>query len=142
MSKTGPIILVEDDIDDKDIFEFAISELQIGNKLKHFNTCAKAFEYLATTTDQPFIIFCDINLPLMSGIEFKQEIDKNKKLRKKSIPFIFYTTSADQDTVDKAYMELTIQGFFQKPNYMDEIKENIKSILGYWKNCRHPNANN
>jgi DNA-binding NtrC family response regulator len=138
--RSGPIIVVEDDIDDKEIFEAAVGELQFTNKIIWFNNCDEAWDYLKTTTDSPFIIFSDVNLPRQSGLEFKKQVDEDPELRKKSIPFVFYSTSVNQDTVNEAYMKMTVQGFFQKGNRFEEMKQTVKTILDYWRICRHPNT--
>src|ERR1043165_5461838 len=105
--KSGPIILIDDDEDDKNIFLDILKELQIPNSVIWFQKCDEAFSYLIETTEQPFIIFCDLNLPGLSGVECKRKIDEHPHLRKKSIPFVFSSTSADQKTVNKAYTEMT-----------------------------------
>jgi len=138
--RSGPIIVVEDDIDDKEIFDAALQELQSTNKIIWFNNCDDAWDYLKKTTDSPFIIFSDVNLPKKSGLEFKKQIDEDNQLRKKSIPFVFYSTSVNQDTVNEAYTKMTVQGFFQKSNRFEEMKQTIKLILDYWRVCRHPNV--
>jgi response regulator RpfG family c-di-GMP phosphodiesterase len=138
--KSGPIIVVEDDIDDKEIFEAALEELSFRNKMIWFDNCDDAWKYLKTTTDSPFIIFSDVNLPRQSGTEFKKQIDADPQLRKKSIPFIFYSTSVNQDTVNEAYTKMTVQGFFQKSSKYEEMKHTIKMILDYWGVCKHPNT--
>jgi len=137
--RSGPIIVVEDDIDDKEIFDAALQELQSANKIIWFNNCYDAWDYLKTTTDSPFIIFSDVNLPKKSGLEFKKQIDEDNQLRKKSIPFVFYSTAVNQDTVNEAYTKMTVQGFFQKSSRFEEMKQTIKLILDYWRVCRHPN---
>jgi two-component SAPR family response regulator len=136
----GPIIVIDDDADDKEIFESALKELAIENKRRWFTNCKDAFDYLRTINEQPFIIFCDVNIPGLAGIEFKRQIDEYPSLRKKSIPFIFYSTAVDQSTVNKAYTQMTVQGFFQKKDRYEEVKRDIKLILEYWKECRHPNT--
>ena len=138
--KSGPIILIEDDADDKDVFQDILNDLNVSNPIIWFQNCDDAFSYLKSSSEQPFIIFCDVNLPGLSGIECKSQIDEHKELRKKSIPFIFHSTSVDQKTVDEAYMKMTVQGFFQKKNSYSELKETIKLIVDYWKACKHPNA--
>jgi response regulator RpfG family c-di-GMP phosphodiesterase len=140
MAKEGPIILIEDDADDKGIFSDVLNDLQVENKLIWFNRSDDAFDYLQTTTDQPFVIFSDVNLFGQNGIELKRRIDNDHKLRKKSIPFVFYSTYVDQQMVNEAYTKMTVQGFFQKCDIYEEIKASIKLILDYWRNCRHPNA--
>jgi CheY-like chemotaxis protein len=140
MAKSGPIILIDDDHDDKDLFLFVINKLEIQNEFLYFDNCVNALGFLQTTTKQPCIIFCDINLPRMTGLEFKKIIDADKELRKKSIPFIFYSTSVDQKSVDEAYLEMTIQGFFEKGSSIEIIRRDIERILDYWLRCRHPNS--
>ena len=138
--KDGPIILIEDDLDDQEIFRDCVKELILPNDLIIFDNCPEAFIYLKVTPEQPFIIFCDVNLPVQNGIEFKRHIDEDPELRRKSIPFIFYSTSVNQATVNEAYTKMTVQGFFQKKESYHEIKSNIKLIMDYWKTCKHPNT--
>ena len=140
MAKSGPVIVLEDDADDKSIFEEILQDLEITNKLIWFTKTAETLEYLKTTSEQPFIIFSDINLPVQNGIDFKKELDTDEQLRKKSIPFVFYSTSVDQKTVNDAYTKMTVQGFFKKGNSYDEMKTDIKVIFDYWKTCKHPNT--
>jgi CheY-like chemotaxis protein len=138
--KSGPIILLEDDADDQDIFEEVLKELQIPNRLIWFTDADEAFVYLKKTADQPFIIFSDVNIPRKNGVEFKRQIDNDPDLRKKSIPFVFYSTAADQPTINEVYTEMTVQGFFKKSNSFAESVKHIGFILEYWKICKHPNT--
>jgi CheY-like chemotaxis protein len=140
VAKSGPIIVVEDDVDDKEVVEEILHELEIPNRLVWFTRTEEAFHYLKTTSDQPFIIFSDVNLPGQNGIEFKRAIDEDPQLRQKSIPFVFYSTAVRQDAVNEAYTQLTVQGFFQKNNSYAEVKNAVRLILDYWKLCKHPNS--
>jgi CheY-like chemotaxis protein len=137
---TGPILLVEDDHDDIEIFNEVLKVLDIKNSLVTFTRPSDAYEFLETTNEQPFIIVSDVNLPGFSGLEFKTRLDQNEKLRKKSIPFIFYSTSAENRFVTEAYIQLTVQGFFLKGQSYKEIKDQLRIIFEYWKICRHPNS--
>ena len=141
MSKTGPIILIEDDEDDKHIFETIVRELGYKNLILWYENAVEAFEYLCATTDSPFVILSDVNLPGMNGLDFKAKIDDVPELRKKSIPYIFYSTSANQHDINKAYTQMTIQGFFKKEDNYEVMKNHISLILEYWSVCRHPNLN-
>ena len=138
MATTGPIILIEDDEDDIDLFREAMRENETPNTLIIFPGGSDALSYLASTTDQPFLIICDVNLPRQNGIEFKTAIDSNPYLRKKSIPFIFYSTYVAQQAVDEAFSNLTVQGFFQKNDSYSEFKKTMRIIVEYWSLCRHP----
>lgn len=140
MATSGPIILVDDDPEDEEIFREILQQLGIQNKLIHFDVCSEAFNYLTTTSDKPLIIFSDINLPIKNGIEFKRDIDEDPYLREKSIPFVFLSTSTDERSVNTAYKELTVQGFFKKSSSFQDLKSLIKLVIDYWKTCRHPNS--
>ncbi|MDB5230366.1 MAG: response regulator receiver protein [Chitinophagaceae bacterium] len=138
MPKSGPIILIDDDPDDKDLIKDVLQELNVSNTLITFDNCLAALEYLKTTEEKAFLVLCDVNLPGQNGIQFKMEIDANPQLREKSIPFVFYSTSGDSDLVRKAYIDMTVQGFFEKENDYMEVKNTIKTIIEYWKKCKHP----
>ncbi len=142
MSKSGPIVLVEDDPDDKELFECIVKELNIQNKIEWFVDAERAYAYLDDTSEPIFLIFCDINMPGKNGLDFKREIDLNPTLRRKIIPFIYLSTAATQKDVDTAYIELTIQGFFKKGNNYEEMKSLLKRIFDYWMHCKHPNSQN
>jgi len=139
MAKTGMILLIEDDIDDKQFFEDIVRDLGFKNEIKWFENTDDAFQFLITSKKPIFIIFSDINLPGQNGLEFKFKIDNDPKLRKRSIPFIFYSTSAFQKDVNEAYTKMTVQGFFKKGTDHKETAQIIKLILDYWTLCKNPN---
>lgn len=140
MAKAGPIIIVEDDPDDQELIESAIRNVGVANKIVFFVDGETAFNYLKTTTELPFIILSDVNMPRLNGIEFKRRIDEDAKLREKSIPFVFFTTSINQESVTEAYTKMTVQGFFTKSYSLEELNNTIRLIMDYWKVCRHPHS--
>jgi CheY-like chemotaxis protein len=137
-SKPGPLMIIEDDLDDQEIIKEILQSLEISNTILFFNDGTEALSYLQITTDQPFLIICDVNLPKMNGLEFRIEINNDERLRKKSIPFIFFSTNAGRDTVQKAY-DLTVQGFFTKSSTLQELETTLAMIITYWTHCKHPN---
>ena len=138
MSIRGPIISIEDDADDQFLIKSVVEELDIPNELLFFSNGVEALLYLETTRDQPFLIICDINMPVMNGLELRERIDKNEYLRKKSIPFVFLSTADNPLIIETAY-ESTIQGFFKKENSFEELKARIRVMYDYWASCLHPN---
>ncbi len=138
MNRFGPIIIIEDDEDDQEIFKEVFNALNYPNEIIFFGDGYEALNYLTETAVEPFIIFSDINMPILNGIELRAKIHQNEDLRLKSIPYLFFTTSAEQRHVIDAYSK-SIQGFFIKPSGYGEIKEVIKTIVEYWSNCVSPN---
>lgn len=135
----GPILIVEDDLEDQEIMREVFDELQISNELKFFTNGNAVLEFLRATKEKPFLIITDINLHGLNGLELREEIMKDELLRKKSIPFIFLSTSDGKQIIEKVY-ELQVQGYFQKQTSFGAIKEQVKLIVAYWQACRHPNS--
>jgi len=141
ITKNGPIILIDDDIDDLEITSQIITELGVKNEIVCFSSCTDALEHLQSDKriDQPFVILSDVNLPKMNGVELKKRIDQNDALRKKSIPFIFLSTAYSQAILNEVY-ELRVQGYFIKGTTINELKETLEMIFRYWTICKHPNS--
>ncbi|MFN2438469.1 MAG: response regulator, partial [Chitinophagaceae bacterium] len=99
----GPILIVDDDSDDQEIYADAIKAIGIKNEILFFGGGEDALDYLITTTEQPFIILSDINMPQMNGLQFKERIQQDNYLREKGIPFIFISTNATPSAVRQAH---------------------------------------
>lgn len=138
MNKSGPIIFIEDDKDDQDIIAEVFKDLNIKNKVRFFNDGEEALHYLTATDIEPFIIFSDINMPKLSGLEPRNKVHENEDLRLKSIPYLFFSTLAEQRDVVDAYSK-SIQGFFVKPDSYSELKATMHAIIEYWQRCVSPN---
>src|SRR4051812_39724292 len=131
IDKDKPIILVEDDPDDQELLKHVFKYLRVKNELIIFNNGFEALDYLKTTTRSTFLILCDINLPLMDGIELRNSIEHDEELKRKCIPFVFLSTAATKYQVEKAY-SLSVQGFFLKAMSLKEFENKIRIILEYW----------
>ena len=115
MPMSGPVMIVEDDVDDYELLLHAFQSIGLTNEIVFFQNGEKALNYLLGASRNPFIIFCDINMTGMDGFELREAINEREHLRKKAVPFIFLTTSSRMSDVNKAY-KLTVQGYFTKPD--------------------------
>lgn len=138
MNKAGPIVIIEDDVDDQDILTDIFEELNYPNELIFFRESIKALEYLTSTDIEPFLVLSDINMPKLNGLELRDKIHNNEELRLKSIPYLFFSTSAEQKHVVDAYSR-SIQGFFIKPSDYAKLKSTMVKIVEYWQECVSPN---
>jgi len=139
MAKAGPILILEDDHDDREIYGQIMASLGVKNEIKFFEGGDDLLRYLQVALERPFIILSDINVPRMSGIELRRQINADEFLKKKSIPFVFLTTVESKEVVDEVY-ELSVQGYFVKKDLLRDIEKQMKQILDYWRDCKHPNA--
>lgn len=134
----GPIVIVEDDKDDQEVYGEAIRAIGIPNEIRFFDGGKQVLDYLVTTEEQPFIILSDINMPGMTGLELKRSMEEDAYLKAKGIPFVFISTNATKVSVRHAHA-LSVQGYFQKPNNMEEIKDMLRTLFSYWELCKHIN---
>lgn len=138
MNKSGPIIIIEDDLDDQEILAEVFGQLGYKNEIIFFGDGEQALDHLVRTDIEPFIIFSDINMPKLNGMELREKVHQNEDLRLKSIPYLFFSTVAEQQDVVDAYSK-SVQGFFIKPSNFNDLKDTIESIVGYWQRCVSPN---
>ena len=141
MKKSGPIIVIEDDVEDQMILDEIFKNLKFPNKVIFFPDGNDALNYLDSTEEQPFLILSDINMPKMDGFAVRNRINNNEKLSLKCIPYLFFTTGVDKKTVHDAYA-MSVQGFFIKPATMSELQNTVKKIIEYWQECYAPSQFN
>ena len=138
MEVSRPAIVVDDDEDDQEFLRDIFRDLHIENELKSFIDGNDFLAYLRTTSDIPLLILTDISMQqALSGLELREEIQKDSFLREKNIPLIFFTTSRGKHIEDKVYHS-QVQGYFIKESNYESMKEQIRMIIDYWKHC-HPN---
>ena len=137
MNKSGPIVVIEDDADDQALFAAAFSEIDCPNQVLFFTDGTDALDYLLSSHEQPFLILSDINLPKLNGFQLRDKVHNNEQLKLKCIPYLFFTTSAEQQYVIDAYSK-SVQGFFSKPHSYSELVRILQNIVEYWKDCHSP----
>lgn len=138
MNKTGPIVVIEDDVDDKEILVEIFKNLSFENQIIYFSDGEEALKYLVDTKTKPFLILSDINMPRLSGFELRKKIHTDEDLNLKCIPYLFFTTTSTQQAVIDAYSQ-SVQGFFVKANTTAKLELTIKKIVEYWQECEAPN---
>lgn len=138
MNKYGQIVIIEDDHDDQHILKEIFQELKIENEIAVFDNGEKALSYLRKKDVKPFLILCDINMPIVNGYTLKKKIQEEPELNNKCIPFLFISTDASSTAIAQAY-KLSVQGIFKKPVSYNQWKEIIHHIVLYWTDCMSPN---
>jgi len=137
MNLNGKIIVIDDDVEDleiiHDFLERVIKMNNYKNEIVIFGDSEEALSYLQNISDSPFLVISDINMPKLDGFAIRKIVFDDLVLRDKCVPYIFFTTSGDNtDFMKKAY-ELSIQGYFTKPNSYREYEQLFTDIIRYWK---------
>jgi CheY-like chemotaxis protein len=134
---SNPIIIIDDDIEDIEIFQEGFKELGIENEIIVFTDGNKFYDYISATEKKSFFILCDINMCRITGFELKKKIFDKEELRLKCIPFLMLSTSGASAQVMEAY-SLNVQGYFIKPNGVIAVKDMFEIIVKYWSISQRP----
>ena len=119
--------IVDDDVDDRNLFIEAVKEVDAGIECISANNGEQALALLTNPESAlPDFIFLDLRMPRIDGKKCLVEIKKNERL--KHIPVVIYTTSRDVDE-SKDLKELGAFYFISKPNNPEEIFYLISFVL-------------
>jgi CheY-like chemotaxis protein len=123
-------LLVDDDSVDAMTVKRALRDLRVANPLVHRTDGEEALKYLKSEGNGlPCMIFLDLNMPRMNGIEFLRVIKADDSLKK--IPVIVLTASKqDNDKINS--FELSVAGYMAKPTDYTKLVETIRTIDLYW----------
>ncbi|WP_254561694.1 response regulator [Dyadobacter diqingensis] len=139
MNNDGPIIVIEDDLEDQFLIGETFKNLAYSNPVVFFEDGYSALEYLRETQEKPLLILSDINMPKINGKEVRDYILNSEEISIKCIPYLFFTTATSQKFITDAYCT-SVQGFFQKPASFQDFEKTIKTIVDYWKISIRPES--
>ena len=120
------ILLIEDDIDDQELFISSLEKIDLSVDCKVAGYGQEALGKLTNKEVIPNWIFLDLNMPLMNGHEFLQKMKKDDSL--KHIPVFVFTTSSNPRTIEEV-IELGARKFITKPNSFSELVLLLRPIV-------------
>ncbi len=121
------ITLADDDEDDRLFFIDAFEELKINTIVNTVNNGRELLNFLNhPETVLPNIIFLDLNMPILNGIECLKEIKLNDRF-KEIVVAIYSTSSSDQDIEDTFVLGANI--YIKKPSSFDSLKKILSEIV-------------
>ncbi|HVW48793.1 MAG TPA: response regulator [Trinickia sp.] len=125
-----PILVVEDDDVDVMTIQRAFKEIRVMNPVVRQENGEMAIDYLRDPSNaMPCIILLDLNMPVMSGIEFLEIIKADENLRR--IPVIVLTTSKEQEDKINSF-NFSVAGYMAKPVDYRRFVDVMRSIDVYW----------
>lgn len=118
------IMLVEDNEPDRFLFEEAVSQIK-NVVVQHIaQNGEEALEFLNNFHELPDIIFMDISMPRLNGMECLAAITGNPKL--KDIPVVILTGSLVERT--RAH-QAGAQAYLLKPATIDMLTQKLRTVI-------------
>jgi len=130
------LVIDDDDIDVKSI-KRALTKLNIANRLVRAKHGKEALDILRGCHDEnvvrPYLILLDLNMPVMGGIEFLENIRDDRTLQD-SVIIVLTTSSSEEDRV-AAYSN-HVAGYIVKSDFRDGA-ESVLSVLSNYIDIVH-----
>lgn len=129
ITKKLRVLLIEDDTIEVMKLKRAIASLDLDHELIEAKNGEEALEILNTHRALPDILFLDLNMPKINGIEFLKLLKKDEILR--FLPTIMLTTSSNRKDILACY-DIGIAGYIIKPLKYSDYVTKIETALNYW----------
>ncbi|HWQ64769.1 MAG TPA: response regulator [Methanospirillum sp.] len=136
------LILIEDSPNDAELFLNVVEWIDMGDQVRVFPDGREALEYLLGTgkyegqaQEYPVVIFLDLKMPLIDGIEVLKALKENP--RSVTHPVVVFTSSNQDIDVVKSY-QLGANSYVVKPVQFEKYAETIRELINYWRNMNRP----
>lgn len=137
------ILLIEDNPSDVKLTLKALQKHSLANKVTVLKDGAAALDFLFAQgiysdrnfKEVPKVIFLDLKLPLVDGIEVLRKI-KSEDLTKR-IPVVVLTSSKESRDIDECY-KLGVNSYVVKPLDFEKFLEAVSNIGLYWVLMNEP----
>jgi two-component system, chemotaxis family, chemotaxis protein CheY len=119
------VLIVDDSSVMRKIVERSLR--QAGLEITRVFEAGNGAEALAVLSDAKVdIILCDINMPVMDGLEFVKQLAGTENA--KGVPVVMITTEGSEGHVVQA-LSAGAKGYLRKPFTADQVKEHILPVL-------------
>jgi len=100
---------------------------QAGIEIEEVKEAANGAEGLGALKEAPVdLVLCDINMPVMDGIEFLRQLKTVGNA--KDVPVVMITTEGSESHVVQA-LSMGARGYIRKPFTPEQVKEHVVPLL-------------
>ena len=143
MSPDVEILIVEDNARDLELTMHALDKHHLGNQVVAVRDGAEAIDFLFASgqyahrvvSEGPHVIFLDMKLPKVDGIEVLRQIKADERTR--MIPVVMVTSSAQERDIQESY-RLGANSYVVKPIDFDSFVKTIAELGFYWLAVNRP----
>lgn len=145
MLKLKKILFAEDDLNDVELTLRALEEYNIANDIEIVHDGQEALDYLykkGKFTDRPngnpVVIFLDIKMPKVDGLEVLKHIKSDPEL--KTIPVVILTSSSEEQDILRSY-NLGVNAYVVKPVDFYRFSDAVEQVGVFWAILNEPPPN-
>lgn len=120
------LFLVDDDDDDRELFEYALKDVQHTVEFTFASGGRAALQKIQAYNLQPDFVFLDMNMPGMNGCECLQAMRKLPNLQ--HVPVIIYSSHNSAEYEQQA-RQLKANHFLVKPYRSAELTAVLNELL-------------
>jgi len=95
------ILLVEDNPHDAELTQRALKKIDLTARVAVARDGAEALEYLLSNRPKPRVVFLDLKLPKIDGVEVLRRMRMDDRAR--SIPVVVLTSSQEERDITECY---------------------------------------
>ena len=123
------ILLVEDNPNDAELTQRALKKVNLGTQFTIARDGAEALEYLLSDRPKPKVIFLDLKLPKIDGIEVLRRLRADARTR--AVPVVVLTSSQEEKDISECY-KLGVNSYVVKPVEFDRFYKAVGDLAIYW----------
>ena len=142
MTQLRPILLAEDNARDVELVLAALKRNNLANEVVVTRDGADVLDYLhcrgqyqSRPPGLPIVLFLDLKMPKVDGLEVLREIKSSQNLR--TVPVVMLTSSREETDLVKSY-ELGVNAYVVKPVGFQQFAEAIKQTGMFWAVINEP----
>lgn len=120
------ILLIDDDKEDSAVFLEAVQSLSPDIICRVDNNPVKAIENLRDSAVLPGLLFLDLNMPAVSGLDVRRRLRDDQRL--KDIPVILYSNYSKEAAEQLSLINDSDQ-FISKPHSYEAMVEILRNIV-------------
>jgi two-component system, response regulator len=135
MPEDVDILLVDDNPADIELTLRALRSQHPGQHIVTAHDGAQALETLFSLSQPPKVVFLDVKMPKVDGIEVLRALRSDARTR--VIPVVILTSSREQRDLVEGY-RLGVNAYIQKPMDFEEFRSAIERLGAFWLGMNQP----